>query len=89
MKQTTPQDPQPTQTKSFNVPDKYVEQIPLRRECEKKMERLTEEYNLNCFLSSQLDSESDEGEDYKFQHQYETSDLKSRRIIMLETPILR
>ena len=51
MKQTTPQDPQPTQTQSFNVPEKYVEQICLRRELEKKMERLNEKYNLDCFLS--------------------------------------
>ena len=57
MKQTTPQDPQCTQTQSFNVPDKDMEQIYLRREWEKKMERLNEKYSLNCFLSSELDSE--------------------------------
>ena len=72
MKQTTLQDPQPTQTRSLNVPDKYVEQIHLRRELEKKMQRLNEKYNLDCFSSSELDSESDEGEDYRFQHHYET-----------------
>ena len=72
MKQTTPQDPQPTQTQSFNVQDKYMEQIHLRREWEKKMERHNEKYNLDCFFSSELDSESDEGEDYRFQHHYET-----------------
>ena len=72
MKQTTPQDLQPTQTQSFNVPDKYVEKICLRREWEKKMERLNEKYNLNYFSSSELDSESDKGEDYRFQHHYET-----------------
>ena len=68
MKQTTPQDPQSTQTQSFDIPDKYMGQICLRREWEKKMERLNEKYNLDCFLSSELDSESDEGEDYRFQH---------------------
>ena len=72
MKQTKPQDPQPVQTKSFDVPDKYMEKIHLRREWEKKMERLNEKYNLDCFSSSGLDSESDEGEDYRFQHHYET-----------------
>ena len=70
MKQTTPQDPQPTQTQSFNVPDKYVDPIHSRREWEKKMESLNEKYNLDCFSSSELDSESDEGEDYRFQQHY-------------------
>ena len=72
MNQTTSQDPQPTQTESFDVPEKYMEQIHLRREWGKKMERLNKMYNLDCFLSSELDSESDEGEDYRFQHHYET-----------------
>ena len=72
MKQTTPQDPQPTQTQSFDVPEIYVEQIHLRREWKKKMKRLNEKYNLDCFSSSKLDSESDEGEDYRFQRHYET-----------------
>ena len=72
MKQTTPQDPQPTQTQSFDAPDKYMEQIPLRRKWEKIMERLNERYNLDFFLSSELDSESDKVEDYRFQHHYET-----------------
>ena len=36
------------------------------------LERLNEKYNLDCFSSSELDSESDEGEDYRFQHHYET-----------------
>ena len=35
-----PQNPQPTQMQSFDVPDRYVEQIHLRREWEEKMERL-------------------------------------------------
>ena len=72
MKLTIPQTPQQTQTQCFDVPDKYAEQIHLRKEWEKKMERLNVKYNLDCFSSSELDSESDEGEDYRFQHHYET-----------------
>ena len=71
MKQTIPQTSQPTQTQTFNVPDKYMKQICLRKEWEKKMERLNDKYNLDYFSGSELDSESDEGEDYRFQHHYE------------------
>ena len=36
------------------------------------MERLNERYGLDCFSDSELDSESDEGEDYRYEHKYET-----------------
>ena len=36
------------------------------------MERLNEKYNLDCFSSSELESESKEGEDYRYKHKYET-----------------
>ena len=36
------------------------------------MERLNAKYNLDCFSESELDSESDEGEKYKYEHVYET-----------------
>ena len=39
-----PQNHQPTQTQSFNVPDRYAEQMHVRREWEEKMERLNEKY---------------------------------------------
>ena len=71
-KLTIPKTSQPTQAQSFDISDRYAEQIWLRREWEKKMERLHEKYNLDCFLSSELDSESDEGENYRFQHHYKT-----------------
>ena len=67
-----PQNPQPTWMQSFDVPDRYVEQIYLRREWEEKMERLNKKYRLNCFTDSELDSESDEGENYQYEHKYET-----------------
>ena len=43
-----------------------------KQQWEAEMERLNEMYNLNCFLSSELDSESDEGEQYCYEHSYET-----------------
>ena len=57
---------------SFDVPDPYAQHICLRREWEKKMEQLNDKYGLDCFSDSELDSESDEGEIYKYQHKYET-----------------
>ena len=60
-----------TKTQSFNVPDRYAEQIHLRREWEDKMERLNEKYGLDYFSDSQLDSESDEGKNYRYEHKYE------------------
>ena len=36
------------------------------------MERLNEKYNLDCFSSSELDLESVEGEQYHYEHGYET-----------------
>ena len=39
---------------------------------EAEMERLNSKYNLDCFSDSELDSESDEGEQYQYEHGYET-----------------
>ena len=36
------------------------------------MEKLNAKYNLDCFSESELDSELDEGEQYKYEHGYET-----------------
>ena len=66
-----PQNPQPTQTQSFNVPDRYVEQICLRKELEEKMERLNEKLGLHYFSDSELDSVSDKGENYQYEHRYD------------------
>ena len=43
-----------------------------RQQWEAEMERLTNKYNLDCFSNSELDSESDEGEEYQYEHGYET-----------------
>ena len=60
------------QSNVFDVPDRYSEQVRFHRQWEEKMERLNEKYGLDCFSSSELDSESDEGEDYRYEHKYET-----------------
>ena len=67
-----PQNPQPTWMQSFDVPDRYMEQIHLRREWEEKMERLNEKYRLDCFSDSELDSELNKGKNYQYEHKYET-----------------
>ena len=59
-------------SQTFDVPDMYSEQIRHCREWSKKMERLNTKYGFDCFSSSELDSESDEGEDYMYKHKYET-----------------
>ena len=43
-----------------------------RQQWEAEMEGLNSKYNLDCFLDSELDSESDEGEQYQYEHGYET-----------------
>ena len=67
-----PQNHQPNQTQSFNVPDRYAEQMHVRREWEEKMERLNEKYGLDYFSDSELDSELDELENYQYEHTYKT-----------------
>ena len=67
----TPQK-QPNWTQSFDMPDCDAEQLHLRREWEEKMEQLNEKYRLDCFSDSELDSESDEGENYQYEHKYKT-----------------
>ena len=51
-------------------PGKYLSQA--KKQWEAEMERLNSKYNLDCFSDSELDSESDEGEQYQYEHWYET-----------------
>ena len=43
-----------------------------KQQWEAEMERLNSKYNLDCFSDSELGSESDEGEQYHYEHGYET-----------------
>ena len=43
-----------------------------KQQWEAEMEILNSKYNLDCFSDSELDSESDEGDQYKYEHGYET-----------------
>ena len=52
--------------------DKYPSQMKICKQWEAEMERLNTKYNLDCFSDSELDLESDEGEEYKYEHGYET-----------------
>ena len=44
--------------------DKYPSQTKTPQKLETEMERLNTKYNLDCFSASELDSESNEGEQY-------------------------
>ena len=55
-------------SQTFDVPDRYSNQSKLCWEWEEGMERLKDKYGLNCFS----DSESDVGEEYRYEHKYET-----------------
>ena len=66
------QKPQVRRPKTLNLNDKYPNKTRAKQQWEEEMERLNEKYNLDCFLSSELDSELDEGEQYHYEHGYET-----------------
>ena len=44
----------------------------MRQQWEAEMERLNSNYNLDCFSDSKMNSESDEGEQYEYEHRYAT-----------------
>ena len=50
----------------------YLSQTKFHKQWKAEMEKLNAKYNLDCFSDSELDSESDEGEQYKYEHGYET-----------------
>ena len=52
--------------------DRYPSQTKTQKQWEAEMEKLNNKYNLDCFSDSELDSESDEGKQYKYEHGYET-----------------
>ena len=75
-----PPDPELSETPDFQkfnwkTPDadgQYPSHLKLHGQWEEEMERLKAKYNLDCFSESELDSELDEGEEYKYEHHYET-----------------
>ena len=66
------QKPQARQPKTLSMNDKYPNKTRAKQQWEEEMERLNEKYNLDYFSSSELDSESDEAEQYHYEHGYET-----------------
>ena len=52
--------------------DNYLSQTKICKQLEAEMERLNTKYNLDCISHSELDLESDEGEQYKYELGYET-----------------
>ena len=62
-----PQSFQHSWSETFDVPDIYSNQFNFHREWEEKMDRINDKYDLNCFSDSELNSESDEGEEYRYE----------------------
>ena len=50
----------------------YPSQSKICKQWEAEMERLNAKYNLDFFSDSELNSESNEGEQYKYEPRYET-----------------
>ena len=61
------EEPQAKRPKTLNLSTTKAKQ-----QLEAEMERPNSKYNLDCFSDSELDSESDEGEQYRYEHGYET-----------------
>ena len=55
---------------SFDIPGRYAKQIRLQKEWEEKIKRLNEKYNFDYYSNSELDSDSDQGLDYRYDHKY-------------------
>ena len=65
-----PQNPQKLNLETLS--DQYLSQSKIHKQWEVEMKRLNAKYNLDCFSDSELDSKSDEGEQYEYEHGYET-----------------
>ena len=60
-----PQNCQRPRSETFDIPDRHLSQLKLHREWEEEMERLNNKYGFDCFSDYELNSESDEGEEYR------------------------
>ena len=70
--QSKVQKPQVKRPKTLKLTDRYPSQTKAKQQWEAEMERLNSKYNLDCLSDSELNSESDEGEQYRYEHGYET-----------------
>ena len=59
------QKPQARRPKTLNLADRFPSQSKIKQQWEAEMERLNSKYNPDCYSDSELDSESDEGEQYR------------------------
>ena len=66
------QQPQARRPKTLNVAERYPSQTMAKQQWEAEMERLNSKYNLDCLSDSELNSESDKGEQYRYDYGYET-----------------
>ena len=49
-----------------------MSQSKIHKQWEVEIERLNTKYNLDCFSDSEVDSESNDGDQYKYEHGHET-----------------
>ena len=66
------QKPQARRPKTLNLTDRYPSQTKTKQQWEAEMERLNSKYKLDCFSDSELHSELDKGEQYRYEHDFET-----------------
>ena len=66
------QKPKARRPKNLNLTDRYPSQTKIKQQCEAERERRHSKYNLDCFSDSDLNSESDKEEQYRYEHGYET-----------------
>ena len=55
---------------SYDIPDRFTQQLKLEKEWNEKMEHLNDKYNLDYYSSSESDSKPE------LEHEYETFDIK-------------
>ena len=70
----------PSAPQTYDVPDRYSEQIRLRREWDEKMECLNEKYNLDYYSSSESDSNLSQNTSMKHLYKHFSFSIKIKKI---------
>ena len=64
--------PKLTEAWSWSTNWQVSSETKIWQQWEAEMETMNTKYNLDCFSGSELDSESNKGEQYHYEHGYET-----------------
>ena len=60
-----------------------------KQQWEEEMKKLNSKYNLDCYCNSELNSELDEGEQYCYEHGYETLIWEMQEINFCENIVFK